>query len=518
MMMKLKYLLFSIPLITITVSAQDVDEKQLQKLLITESAISNLYVEPIETEKLVESAIRGMLSELDPHSTYLTAEEVEKSNETLQGNFNGIGIQFNMVEDTLFVVQPLPDGPSERAGILAGDRIVEVNDTVIAGVGMSDQLIMKRLRGPKDTMVKLGVKRYGLDEVLTFEVIRDKIPINTVDVSYMASPEIGYIKISSFGVATVEEFETALSDLKSKGAKSLILDLQENGGGYLMAAVGIANEFLKKDQMIVYTQGNRSPKSGYVADGSGNFLNGKLVILIDEYSASATEIVSGAVQDWDRGTIVGRRSFGKGLVQRPIEFEDGSMIRLTIAKYFTPAGRCIQKPYGEDIDYSDDILKRFNQGELTNADSIHFPDSLKYSTLVEHRTVYGGGGIMPDYFVPLDTTKTNLYYRQLTAKGVVLQTTLSYVESQRKQLLRKYKNFEQFCDMYQPDKKLIDLLLEKAASMKIEYNEKEYNECLPIINVQLKALLARNLWSMKEYYQIINDLDDSIRKGIELLD
>lgn len=515
--MKLRYLLFSISFTALTVSAQNVDEKQLQKLLISESAISNLYVEPVETDNLVESAIRGMLSDLDPHSTYLTAEEVEKSNETLQGNFDGIGIQFNMVEDTLFIVQPLPDGPSERVGILAGDRIVTVNDTVIAGVGMSDQAIMKRLRGPKGTLVKLGIKRYGMDELLTFDVIRDKIPINTVDVSYMATSNVGYIKISNFGITTVEEFEKALADLKSQGAKSLILDLQENGGGYLMAAVGIANEFLKKDQLIVYTQGNRSPKSGYVADGNGNFLNGRLVILIDEYSASATEIVSGAVQDWDRGTIVGRRSFGKGLVQRPIEFEDGSMIRLTIAKYFTPAGRCIQKPYGKNIDYSDDILERFNHGELTNADSIHFPDSLKYSTLVEHRTVYGGGGIMPDSFIPLDTTKTNIYYRQLNAKGVVLQTTLSYVESQRKQLMRKYKNFEQFRIMYQPDRQLMDMLLEKAASMKIEYNEKLYNECLPIITVQLKALVARNLWSMKEYYQIINDLDDSLRKGIELL-
>lgn len=285
----------------------------------------------------------------------------------------------------------------------------------------------------------------------------------------------------------------------------------------MMAAVGIANEFLQKDQLIVYTQGHRSPKSGYIADGNGKFLTGKLVVLIDEYSASASEIVSGAIQDWDRGTIVGRRSFGKGLVQRPIEFEDGSVIRLTIAKYFTPAGRCIQKPYGDDIDYVDDISERFNKGELTNADSIHFPDSLKYSTLVEHRTVYGGGGIMPDHFIPLDTTKTNLYYRQITAKGVVLQTTLSYVQSQRKQLLRKYKDFEQFCNTYQPDKQLMDLLLSKAESLKIEYNEEQYNECLPIISVQLKALVARNLWSMKEYYQIINDLDDSLRKSIEIL-
>src|SRR5574344_2533931 len=302
--MKLRYLLFSISFTALTVSAQNVDEKQLQKLLISESAISNLYVEPVETDNLVESAIRGMLSDLDPHSTYLTAEEVEKSNETLQGNFDGIGVQFNMVEDTLFIVQPLPDGPSERVGILAGDRIVTVNDTIIAGVGMSDQAIMKRLRGPKGTLVKLGIKRLGMDELLTFDVIRDKIPINTVDVSYMATPDVGYIKISSFGVTTVEEFEKALSELKSQGAKSLILDLQENGGGYLMAAVGIANEFLKKDQLIVYTQGNRSPKSGYVADGNGNFLNGRLVILIDEYSASATAIVYAAVQDCDRGTTV----------------------------------------------------------------------------------------------------------------------------------------------------------------------------------------------------------------------
>lgn len=503
--------------VLLQVNAQQSIDSQLQKLLIAESAIENLYVEGVDNAELVEAAIRGMLEELDPHSTYLTAEEVEKSNESLQGNFDGIGIQFNMIEDTLFVVQPLPNGPSEKVGILAGDRIITVNDTTIAGVEMSQENIMKRLRGPKGTEVKLGIKRQGLEELVHFNVIRDKIPVHTVDAAFMAAEGVGYIKVSSFGLTTLQEFRDKMKELQAAGAKSLILDLQGNGGGYLHAAVELANEFLERDQLIVYTEGRRSPRSGYKAVGNGMFKKGNLVVLIDEFSASASEIVSGAIQDWDRGTVVGRRSFGKGLVQRPIEFHDGSMIRLTIAQYFTPVGRCIQKPYGEDIDYGADIVKRLESGELTNADSIHLPDSLKYQTKIKGRTVYGGGGIMPDLFVPLDTTRTNKYYSEVTAKGCVLQTSLSYVEKHRKQLERKYKTFDSYNQKFVIDEEILDLLKEKADAANVEFDEEQWNKVVPIFKIQLKSLIARNLWSMNEYYKSMVELDDILQRALELL-
>jgi len=493
-------------------------DAELQKLLVAEGAISALYVEDVDEKKIVEQAIKGMLEELDPHSTYLTPEENDKSNETLMGSFEGIGVQFNMVEDTLFIVQPIPDGPSERVGIMAGDRIVTVNDTAIAGVKMSQESIMKRLRGPKGTKVDLGINRRGVNELLHFIVTRDKIPVNTVDAAYMIRPGIGYIKISSFGATTVEEFESKLSELRGKGATQLILDLQGNGGGLLMAAVGMANEFLGRDQMVVYTEGKRSPRSGYLADGRGRFRDGKLVVLIDEYSASASEIVSGAVQDWDRATIVGRRSFGKGLVQRPIEFHDGSLIRLTVAKYYTPVGRCIQKPYGKDVDYGDDIIERLHHGELTNRDSIHFPDSLKYSTKIEHRTVYGGGGIMPDIFVPLDTTRTNQYYRNVTAKNVVLNTSLQYAERNRRQIQRRFRTFEEFNRGYEIGPDVLRLFLDKAKDAKVEYDETQYQECLPIFKTQLKATIARLIWGMNAYYQVIQDLDETIQRAVKFME
>lgn len=489
-------------------------DAELQKLLVAEGAISALYVEEVDEKKIVEKAIQGMLEELDPHSTYLTPEENDKSNETLMGSFEGIGVQFNMIEDTLFIVQPIPDGPSEKVGILAGDRIVTVNDTAIAGVKMSQESIMKRLRGPKGTKVDLGINRRGVKDLIHFTVTRDKIPVNTVDAAYMIRPGIGYIKVSSFGATTVDEFESKLAELRTQGATKLILDLQGNGGGLLMAAVGIANEFLGRDQMVVYTEGRRSPKSGYLADGRGRFRDGKLVVLIDEYSASASEIVSGAVQDWDRATIVGRRSFGKGLVQRPIEFHDGSLIRLTVAKYYTPVGRCIQKPYGKGVDYGDDILERLHHGELTNRDSIHFPDSLKYSTKIEHRTVYGGGGIMPDIFVPLDTTRTNQYYRNVTAKNVVLNTSLQYTERNRRSLQRRYKTFPEFNSAFEITPDILKMFLDKAKAENVEFVEEQYQESLPIFRTQLKATIARLLWGMNAYYQVIQDLDETVQRAV----
>ena len=441
--------------------AQKQAQTPLRKLQLAEFAIANLYVDKVNEEKLVEDAIRGMLEKLDPHSAYSNAEEVKKMNEPLQGNFEGIGVQFNMVEDTLFIIQPVSGGPSAKVGILAGDRIITVNDTTIAGVKMSREEIMRRLRGPKGTHVKLGINRNGFNELLSFDVVRDKIPLHTIDATYLIRKGIGYIRISSFGATTHKEFTDAITELKKQGMKDLILDLQGNGGGYLNAAVDIANEFLEANELIVYTEGLRSPRREFKAKGDGKLRKGKVVVLIDEYSASASEIVTGAIQDWDRGQVVGRRSFGKGLVQRPLDLPDGSMIRLTTARYYTPSGRCIQKPYDDKKKYKEDLNERFKKGEFIHADSIHFPDSLKYKTRKLERTVYGGGGIMPDYFIPLDTTRYNKYHRDLAAKGSIINTCLRYIDNNREELDKRYKDF----DIYQKEFEVTPKLLRQLWKM-----------------------------------------------------
>ena len=493
------------------------DMAQVRKLVLSHSAIVNLYVDGVDEQKMVETSIKAMLKELDPHSTYLTAKEVEKMNEPLQGNFEGIGVQFNMADDTLFVIQTVSKGPSEKVGILPGDRIVTVNDTAIAGVKMARDEIMKRLRGPKGTVVCLGVVRRGYAEPLTFNVTRDKIPVNTLDAAYMIAPKVGYIKISSFGATTHQEFSDALQQLKKEKMQHLILDLQGNGGGYLKAAVDMANDFLREGQQIVYTEGKNSPRSEFLAEGKGQFQEGRLVILIDEYSASASEIVTGAVQDWDRGIVVGRRSFGKGLVQRPIPMPDGSMIRLTVARYHTPSGRCIQKPYGEDIDYRKDILDRYNNGELMHADSIHFPDSLKFQTKQLARTVYGGGGVMPDYFVPLDTTSYTKYHRELTAKGVIVNTNLTVIDRYRKEYTALYPDFKSYVKKYKVDDTILSILLTEAEKAGVKYDEEQFQASLPLIKTQLKALIARDLWDMSQFYEIFNPTDETVMKGLEVI-
>lgn len=495
-------------------------DSPMRKLQIAEMAITNLYVDSVDEKKLVEDGIRGMIEKLDPHSSYSTAKETKQMNEPLQGSFEGIGVQFNMVQDTLLVIQPIVNGPSERVGILAGDRIVSVNDTAIAGVKMSKEDIMKRLRGVKGSKVKLGIVRRGIAGTLKFTVIRDKIPVKTLDAAYMIRPQVGYIRIGSFGLTTYNEFMDAVEGLKVLGMKDLILDLQENGGGYLMAAVQIANEFLHHDDLIVYTQGRRVPRQDYRADGKGKLVDGKVLILINEYTASAAEIVTGAIQDQDRGEVVGRRSFGKGLVQRPIDFADGSMIRLTIAHYYTPSGRCIQKPYkkGEALDYAMDIEKRFKHGELYSADSIHFADSLKYKTLRKQRIVYGGGGIMPDYFVPLDTTLYTQFHRQLAARSYIINANLKYIDNNRKQLKKQFATFGDFNARYEVPQSFVDDVLQMAAKDKIKpKDDKELQATLPQLRRQLKALVARDLWDMSEYFQVINETNPIVGKAVELM-
>ena len=505
-------------LICNTLSAQS--NQAARKLQLAEFAISRLYVDEVNEEELVEKAITSMLEELDPHSTYTNAEEARKMNEPLEGEFEGIGIQFQMMEDTLLVVQPVSGGPSEKVGILAGDRITAVEDTLIAGVKMSTEEIMSRLRGPKGSVVKLTIIRRDIDEPLTFDVKRDKIPLYSLDASYMITPTTGYIRLNKFGANTIEEFQAALSKLQGQGMKDLILDLQGNGGGYLNAAIDLANEFLPQKSLIVYTEGKASKRSEFVAKGNGNFLKGKLVVLVDEYSASASEIVSGAIQDWDRGTIVGRRTFGKGLVQRPIDLPDGSMIRLTIARYYTPSGRCIQKPYekGEEEDYDNELVKRLEHGELMHADSIHLPDSLMFKTKRLGRTVYGGGGIIPDYFVPIDTTLYSDYHRDLVAKGVVIKTTLNCIEKNRKALTKSYRKFDDFNRKFEVSNELLDELRKEGEKSGVAFNETEYNTSLPHIKTQLKALIARDIWEMSEYYQVMNQTDNVVQQALKIIE
>ena len=495
-------------------------ESPLRKLTIAEMAVTNLYVDSVDEKKLVEDAIRGMLEKLDPHSTYSTPKETKQMTEPLTGSFDGIGVQFNMIEDTLMVIQPVSGGPSERVGIVAGDRIVGVNDTVIAGVKMSREEIMRRLRGPRGTIAHLKVVRAGIKDTLRFNVKRDKIPVFSLDATYMLRPGIGYIRISNFSATTHKEFLESVEKLRQQGMRDLVLDLQGNGGGYLQAAADIANEFLERGDLIVYTEGRQVTRSEYHAEGNGSMRQGRVVVLVDEYSASAAEIVTGAIQDQDRGLVVGRRTFGKGLVQRPIDLPDGSMIRLTIAHYYTPSGRCIQKPYekGKQRDYQMDVVNRLKNGELTSKDSIHFSDSLRFETLKLHRTVYGGGGIMPDYFVPLDTTKYTRLHRELAAKSVIVQQNLRYVDNHRKQLRKQYEDFAAFNARFEVPQQLIDDILHDGEKQNIKpKDDDELQKTLVTLKPQLKGLIARDLWDMSEYYAVINEQSETVQKALELL-
>ena len=492
----------------------------IEKLGRAEIAITNLYVDSVDENKLVEDAIRGMLEKLDPHSSYATAKETKAMNEPLNGSFDGIGVQFNMVDDTLLVIQPVVNGPSEKVGIIAGDRIVAVNDTAISGVKMSKEEIMKRLRGPKGTTVNLTIVRRGIKDKLIFKVKRDKIPVTTMDAAYMIRPGIGYIRLGSFGLTSYKEVTTAMDSLKKVGMKDLIFDLEDNGGGYLQAAAQIANEFLQKGDLIVYTSGRAAPRQEYKAQANGRWRKGKVVVLTNEFTASAAEIVSGAIQDQDRGVVVGRRTFGKGLVQRPLTFDDGSEIRLTIAHYYTPSGRCIQKPYkkGDRLDYAMDLDNRYKHGEFTNQDSIHLSDSLKYYTLRKHRVVYGGGGIMPDYFVPLDTTKYTKMHRQLAAKSIVINHSLKFIDAHRKELKSQYKDFNKFLATYEVPSSLIEAIIAEGKKEKIEpKDEAELVQTKKYLALQLKALVARDIWDMSQYFQVWNETNEIVQRAVQLL-
>ena len=503
----------------ISASAQRREDMNMRKLQLAVYAIENLYVDNTDDNKLTEDAITGMLEKLDPHSTYTDPEETKQMTEPLQGNFDGIGIQFNMLTDTLYVIQVIPGGPSEKVGLMAGDRIIMVDDTLIAGVKMRNSEVMRRLRGPKGTKVNIKVLRDSNPKLIDFQIIRGKIPVYSLDAAYMADKNTGYIKLNRFAATSRDEFVKALEKLKKQGMKNLILDLQGNGGGYMNVAIDLADEFLTKDRLVVYTQGSKQPREEAKSTASGNFEEGKLIILVDESSASASEILSGAIQDWDRGLIVGRRTFGKGLVQKPIPLPDQSMIRLTVARYYTPTGRCVQKPYtkGDLGDYERDLIDRYNHGELMSADSIHFPDSLKYKTLVTHRTVYGGGGIMPDQFVPVDTTHYSAYHRDLVAAGLVNRVAMNYLDKNRKQLMKNYPDIKHYKAGFEVTEDLLTELIDMGTKEKITYKPDQFEKVKSIIKLQIKALIARDLYDMSEYYQVINDENDSFKEALRII-
>lgn len=480
--------------------------------------MNRMYVDSVDMEGLVETAIRGMLEELDPHSVYIPAEDLQEADEPLNGNFEGIGVRFNIMKDTIMVVSTIAGGPSERLGILSGDRIVEVDGEVVAGVGIRNKGVMERLKGPKGTHVDVGIKRSKVDDLIHFDIERDKIPIYSVDAHYMVDNKIGYIKVNRFSKETMSELIAALDDLESKGMKDLILDLQGNGGGMLNTAIAMSDEFLSDDRLIVYTDGRSFPREDRISQTAGRFEKGRLVVLVDGSSASASEIVSGAVQDWDRGLIVGRRTFGKGLVQRPVRLPDGSAVRLTVQQYFTPSGRCIQKPYDDGVDaYRREKYERFEKGELMSLDSLELPDSLKYRTLVMNRTVYGGGGILPDVFVPIDTSLNSTYFTDLLRKGLFNRAVLEFVDDDRKGLESALNNREAFIESYEVSKVLLDKLVALGEAEDIPFVAEDWNTSLPAITLRLKAILARNLFDTAAFYEVFNPINPIYQRGIEVL-
>ena len=514
--MNMKKILYILLLAAVAQFASAEEVTPAQKLRMAEYAIEKFYVDDVNSSELVENAIKGMLEHLDPHSSYTDPEETSEMTEQLDGEFEGIGIQFQMKEDTLYVIQTIAGGPSERVGILAGDRIVMVNDTAIAGVKMKQRDIMKRLRGKKGTMVEVLVKRGN--ENISFRIKRDKIPVTSIDAAYMIAPGVGYIRLSRFGEKSYQEFMEKVKLLKKQGMERLIFDLSDNGGGYLNSATQLANEFLSAGNLIVYTEGRRSSRHATNATGFGSLKDMKIAVVVNQYSASASEIFSGAIQDWDRGVVVGRRTFGKGLVQRPFPFADGSLIRLTIARYYTPSGRCIQKPYDKGNDaYARDIIDRYNNGELTSADSIHFPDSLRYTTLRSKRVIYGGGGIMPDRFVPFDTTQYTKYYRSLVAKGVINTFSVNYVDKNRKQLKRQYKTEEDFCSRFSVSDDMVEELTQLGLREKVEINKEELKTSAPLIRRVLKSMIARDLWTMDAYFRVYNEENDIVQEALRII-
>ncbi len=484
------------------------------KLFAIFDVIKENYVDSLSEEELIESSIPEILKQLDPHSLYIPTVEMQASNESLQGKFEGIGVQFNMQNDTVIVIQTISGGPSEKIGILAGDRIVTIDGKSFAGVKASNEDIIKNLKGEKGTKVKVGIHRRGFKELLQFEITRGEIPLYSIDVSYMIDKEIGYIKISKFAETTYKEFSESVAKLKKQGLKKIIIDLRGNGGGYMSAATSIADEFLGKGKLIVYTEGRFRPKEEYIATSKGALLNVPVVVLLDAWSASASEIVAGALQDNDIGTIVGQRSFGKGLVQESMFFPDGSGLRITTARYYTPTGRSIQKPYGKDTDYDHELAERFMHGELMQIDSSKFSDSLKYTTK-GGKIVYGGGGITPDVFVAHDTTDYSDYFGKIASKGLIYQFAFEYTDNNRAKLspMKTANEINQFLNT----QNILQKFTAYAEKNGVATVQKDLEISKQLIFTQIKAYIARNILDNDGFFPIIHQIDNSLQKGVEIL-
>ena len=488
-----------------------------QKLATTLYLIENYYVDTANTDKVTEDAIIAALKELDPHSAYISKKDVEKANEPLVGSFEGIGVTFQLIRDTITVISPTAGGPSEKVGIMAGDQFIKVDGEDAFGKKVDNEYVQKHLRGKKGSKVTVSVKRGNDPELIDFEIIRDKIPLNSINAAYMLDNHIGYIKLDRFAQESAQEFKEAFAKLQAQGMESLIFDLRGNTGGYLNTAIELVDQFIDEDKLIVFTEGIHSPRQEWRSSKDGLYTSGKLVILIDEGSASASEILSGAIQDHDRGIVIGRRSFGKGLVQRPFNLPDGAVIRLTTSRYHTPSGRCIQRPYEKGVeDYAKEMTKRLEHGEYYHADSIHFPDSLKYKT-VGGRTVYGGGGIMPDLFIPVDTAYNSKLYTNLVRKGALNRFTTDYGLKHRDDIKNQYGDFDNFNKNFTVGQDLVDGLKAAAKEAKVEWNDEQFARSEKFLRLQMKALIARNVWETQQYYQVMASEDAGVKKALEIL-
>lgn len=508
-----------------TVERKVVDGVSFYKLGETVTSVKSaielsnkVYQDTVTTLKVTETGIRYMLEHLDPHTAYISLEDLHDMNAPLKGSFTGVGVRFQIVKDTIIVVEAIPGGPSEKVGIQPGDKYIYIDEEKVAGTGIKNSGVRDRLLGDKGTKVAVKMQRAGSNELLDFTIERDKIPIYSVDASYMVTEEIGYIKVNKFSATTVMEVRKAMLSLKSQGMENLILDLQGNGGGYLSAAIGLADEFLDGKKLVVYTEGRAYPKQEYDTRYTGLMEKGKVVILVNENSASASEIVSGAIQDWDRGLIVGRRTFGKGLVQKPHTLSDGSQVRITTSHYYTPSGRCIQKPYDDGVQaYRREKYNRYKNGEYFHKDSIKFDEELKTLTKIKQRIVYGGGGIMPDVFVPLDTLGTSDYFSGLIRKGILNRFSLTWVNDNRDKLQSKYVTFKRFNEKFKIEK-LTKELIKYAESEGLEFDKEQYEESEEVIKIRLKASVAQNLFDFSKFYEVNNALNDPLQEAIRLIE
>lgn len=482
------------------------------------SLIDAFYVDSVGLDEITEKAIIEMLKSLDPHSAYIPADEVKAMNEPLNGNFEGIGVQFNILNDSILIISPVPGGPSEKVGILAGDRIVTINGENVAKIGILTTGVQSRLRGEKGSMVKVGIYRKGVQGINEYSITRDKIPVNSIDAVYMLDEENGYVKLNKFAATTGSEFSDAIASLKIQGMKNIVIDLRGNGGGYMEPAITLADAFLPKDKMIVYLEGFHTMRQEFKSTGNSPLLNSRVVVLTDEGSASASEILAGALQDWDRGVVIGRRTFGKGLVQNGFYLTDGSMVRLTVARYYTPSGRSIQSPYADGYDkYMEDFLARYTNGELVTNGGVHFPDSLKSYTLQKKRVVYGGGGIMPDLFVGADTSHFSEFYRDVVRLGVVQRFSLAYTDSNRDKLKKEYLTFGDFNKRFSFDEGAIKSFIALAGEMGVKYDDEGFKVSSGELLQILKGLVARDLWDMNEYYMVVNEGDIVISRALEII-